>query len=277
MKHRTIVPATRGQARNPLVSPSDGSSLRHALTNLLRMLTSSDELQVELPQGQAVRVRRLVHRGTQRPVLNVPSLKLARPVQCESLLEYEAALLFDVWSLVETFAEQPVRIHYVHRGEWRLHIPDFAVMTDRRKALVEVKFQKDVDQSVLDRTCHLQRSLRRVGWDYHLLTEANLRRGSVIDNARAILRRARYATCEIRALQTLERLRIRAGSTLHDFSWSTHGHPDAVSLALLITTGYAVVEWLRPLSGSSAVWTATRENGELKAGESVQWPLALFA
>lgn len=272
MTLQTPLLAVRGQATHALTHAAVASKLLIALRGLQRQLVSSDELSVQLPLGKAVRVRRLVHRGTRRPVFKVPSIKLGRLVQCESLLECDAALLFDASSTVQAFGEQPVQLYYGDSGDWRLHIPDFAVLIDGRKAFVEIKFEKDVDADVAERTRRLQASLARVGWDYHLLTEANLRRGSAIDNASAILRRARHATCDVRTLQTLERLRQGKGRTLGDFGWNTHGSPEALALASLIITGHAGVDWWDPLTDASAVWASpcTDEEG-------AQWPLVLSA
>ena len=71
------------------------------------------ELQIEHPPAGELRVRRLVHRGTQRPVFKVPSVTLARVVQCESLLEVDMAMLLDACPHVASYREQPVTLRYV--------------------------------------------------------------------------------------------------------------------------------------------------------------------
>jgi hypothetical protein len=244
-----------------------------ALQLLPRSNTNDAGLRVDLPDGNALRMRNLVHRGTQRPVFKVPSLKLKRTVQCESILEYEAALILDAAPQVGSFGEQPARIHYMLNGDPRSHIPDFAVLLNDRKAFLEIKFAKDVGADVRERTKLLEGGLRVLGWDYFLLTEDTLRRGALLSNVQGILRRARHAVCGVETLRTLERLRVTRGQTLEDFNWTTSGSSQAASIAQLITTGLATVDVSHALCGSSPVWATESIN----VGEAAQWLLAPFA
>lgn len=267
---RTTKPLAPPRPRGDL-TPTAGHGTVDCALHLLSCTPLADPpLRVELPPAGAIRMRDLVHRGTQRPVFKVPSLKLGRAVQCESILEVEAAVLLDVAPHVSSFAEQAARIHYVLHGQTRSHVPDFAVMLGRRKAFLEIKFEKDLDAEVRERTRHLERGLPRLGWEYHVLTEATLRRGSLLSNANSILRRARHATSDVDSLFTLENLRQRRGATLRDYGWSEYGSSQALSVASLITRGLAAVDWLAPLSDASPVWATDNTNHE----EGTSWLLA---
>lgn len=264
--------APMARQRSPSAHPScveNSGSIQASLRQLLTASSNGDPLRVDLPPVGAVRMRNLVHRGTQKPVFKVPSLTLGRTVQCESLLEYEAALLLDASPQVRSYAEQPARIHFALCGAARSHIPDFAVLVGRRKAFLEIKFNKDVTTEVHERTAVLKNQLSRLGWEYHLLTESVLRHGSVLENAKSILRRARHATSEIDSLRVLEHLRSGSGKTLGDYGWTAHQSVQAANIAQLITDGHAEVDWLEPLSDTSPV-CATHALNE----EAAPWLLA---
>lgn len=264
--------APMARQRSPSAHPScvENSGTIHAsLRHLLTASSNGNPLRVDLPRAGAVRMRNLVHRGTQRPVFKVPSLTLGRTVQCESQLEYEAALLLDASPQVRSYAEQPARIHYALCGTARSHIPDFAVLVGRRKAFLEIKFNKDVTTEVHERTALLKNELSRLGWEYHLITESVLRHGSVLGNAQSILRRARHATSQVDSLCTLEHLRRGFGRTLGDYGWTAHQSVQAAHIAQLITDGLAAVDWREPLTEASPVW-ATHVINE----EAAPWLLA---
>jgi hypothetical protein len=215
-------------------------------------------------------MRNLVHRGTQRPVFKVPSVQLNRTVQCESILEYEVALLLDVLPRVTSFAEQPARVKYVLEGISRSHIPDFAVVAGKRRTFLEIKFEKDVDSDVVERTKFMEHALKQLDWSYLLLTERHIRRGAAIENAISILRRARHSTCEILLLSVLEKLRRTPNSILGEHGWATNGDLRACAIAHLITKGQAEVDMSKPLAEASAVWASDN----VAAQEGAAWLLA---
>lgn len=247
------------------------TQLKRLLAMLQRSAEGTPDLRIDLPRGEALRMRTLVHRGTQRPVFKVASVKLDRVVQCESILECEAGLLLDVCPQVRVFGEQPVRVHYLIEGQWRSHIPDFAVLSDGVLTLLEIKFQKDVDDEVLARTRWMEDALGRLGANYRLLTETHIRQGNVVQNALRVLRRARHAVCEPQLLQALEKLREVGQLPLAAFGWSVADSLEAVCIAQLIARGQATVDAWAPLSETSYVRLADASNEEEGAS---WWPAA---
>lgn len=228
--------------------------LAHALLQVRRGAPSTQALRIDLPSSGEVRIRNLVHRGAPRPVFKTTSIKLGRVVQCESALEHEAALLLDVSPAVQAFAEQPVRIHYPAQGGGRSHIPDFAVLVADRLMFVEIKFEKDVDAEVRERTRLLKEQLGTLGADYRLLTERQLRQGECVQNALRVLRRARHAISEAQLLATLEKLRAVDRVPLAAFGWSVADSEEAVGIAQLIMSGHAAIDQHGPLSDRTCVW-----------------------
>lgn len=233
--------------RPDLAAKRDLDALRaSSLTLLARAVTHGLALNIELPSGDAVRMRKLVHRGTQRPVFKVPSTKLGRTVHCESLLEVDVAILLDADPAVTLFAEQPARIHYDGDTGEHSHIPDFFVLRGDRPGFIEVKFKKDVDDAVQARTELMTRALGKAGAGYVLMTEETIRVGGSVQNALMLLRRARHAIPHAQHLAALERLRKRRELTLSDFGWSIPHSTDAVAIARLVLAGIASV----PLAGA---------------------------
>jgi hypothetical protein len=230
--------------------------LADALLQAQRGAESTHDLRLDLPPPGDVRIRNLVHRGAPRPVFKTTSVKLGRVVQCESALEHEAALLLDVSPVVNAFAEQPVRIHYLFENGWRSHIPDFAVLVADQLTFVEIKFEKDVATEVRDRTRSLEWQLGALGVGYRLLTERDLREGYYVQNALRVLRRARHAISKVQLLATLEKLRAVDRVPLAAFGWSVADSQEAVGIAQLIMSGHAAIDPHAPLSDRTCVWLA---------------------
>lgn len=253
---RPTSPPTSLPTTDTALGPPRQRLLARALLQAQRGAESTQALRLDLPPPGEVRIRNLVHRGAPRPVFKTTSVKLGRVVQCESALEHEAALLLDVSPAVQAFAEQPVRIHYTVEDGWRSHIPDFGVLVADRLTFVEIKFEKDVDAKVRERTRHLEGQLRALGADYCLLTERQLRQGDYVQNALRVLRRARHAISEVQLLATLEKLRAVDRVPLAAFGWSVADSQEAVGIAQLIMSGHAAIDSHGPLSERTCVWLA---------------------
>lgn len=231
------------------------------------MSTRVEAFRIEAPTAGDVRVRNLVHRGAMRPVFKVPSIKLQRVVQCESLLEVDLAILLDASPFVSSYGEQPAIFHFVIDGERRWHVPDFQAQLSDRRIYIEVKFEEDIDDHVLARTALLQRQLEQQGAIYLLLTETDIRKPHRIANARQVLRRACHALTDLELIGSFERLRESREMTFRDWSWDRSRTVEAIALARLLVKGMANVDWSRPLTLETTVRAANGTEGE-------PWPLA---
>jgi hypothetical protein len=282
MKAETrLRPSSRAAAKSPptcqdldaAAASSDPIPLRRRLEAFQKGALRTESVRVDLPVEGAIRMRSLVHRGTQRPVFKVPSLKLGRIVQCESILEQEAAVLMDVCSSVHSFCEQPVRIHYCMDGELRSHIPDFVAVTGGTLTFIEIKFRDDIDDAVLARTSQMKSDLRILGAKYVLLSEVDIRRGETLQSALGVLRRARQDACPARKVRIAESLLASGGLPLNQFGWNEAGSTDAVCIAQLIRDGFVNCDAFEGLTDATLVWT----NGTTSAKESTSWLPALSA
>lgn len=231
--------------------------LASALSRVRSGTESTHDLRLDLPPSGEVRIRNLVHRGAPRPVFKLTSVKLGRVVQCESALEHEAIVLLDAAPAVQSFAEQPVRIRYRTAEAWHSHIPDFATLVADRLTFVEIKFTKDIDAEVHQRTRLLETRLQTLNAGYCLLTERHLRQGHHVQNAVRVLRRARHAISQVQLLATLEKLRALGRVPLSAFGWSVAESNEAVGIAQLIISGHAEIDGREPLSDRACVWLAS--------------------
>lgn len=226
---------------NTIRTSTAQDALIQKLKALARACATEECLRIELPPPSQHRIRTLVHRGAQRPVFKMTSLKSGNIVQCESLLEHELACQLDVSARVVAYFEQPFRIHYQDDGEWTHHVPDFAVLAEDRLTLIEVKFAKDVTDDVETRTRWMVRRLAPLGIHYTLLTEHTIRFGSRNQNAIRLLRRARHAACDIQTLTTLEQMRTHRRLPLSTFGWDEPAGSEAPHIARLIVQGQVVL------------------------------------
>lgn len=252
---------------SPTQPQNPNDLLRIRLNHLARC--TAPGFRVTCPEGDSIRMRKLVHRGAQRPVSKYPSFKLERIVECESLLEVDMAILLDACPNVEGFAEQPLTLHYLAENTWRWHIPDFAMIYLGRLHFIEVKFQRDIDAEIEARTEHLKQRLTALGASYALLTEAEIRAQHWLDNARKLLRRGRHSLSELELLGYHETLRRAGASPLSNWGWVDPGNRAAIAIAHLILRGKAGVPLSQPLSPESVV--------EAYNTEVTPWPSALFA
>lgn len=220
-------------------------------------------LVAKLPGPGELRVRKIVHRGAPRPVTKVPSIKLQRIVQCESVLEAELALILDACPGVSWFAEQPVVLGYLLQGERKHHVPDFAVQAGETQELVEVKFDRDVNDAVLARTAMLVDLLAPYGIGYRLVSEGSIRAGSALGNARKLLLRGREVPSRVWSLQVYETVRASGTVPLGEFGWDRPQSCDAAGVARQILDGCLHLDMRNDITAKTPVSvspSSTREN-----------------
>lgn len=225
-----------------------------ALQRAVQICKSPNILSIDLPPEDEYRIRNLVSRASYRPTTRRFSLKLDRDVECESTLEREASRLLDACPSVFFFGEQALRIHYQCDHGRSFHIPDFAVLTREGKELVEVKFAKDVNREVLQRTELLRTHLLPLGFRYRLVTEAEIRIGSALSNAASLLQRGRVLPSDIWLHMLGNAVRTRTRIPLASFGWNTPGNTEAAWIARAILDGHVEIDLKSPITCNSAVF-----------------------
>ncbi|MBO9873519.1 hypothetical protein J7370_08925 [Xanthomonas sp. D-93] len=214
------------------------------------------------PAEDQVRVRNLVSRGAMRPIYHFTSWKLGRSVQLESGLEAQVAQQLDACPTVSAYAEQPVVMEFsTPEGVWSRHVPDFAMLQRGVPIFLEVKFTRDVDEHVLQRTQLLKGLLAPLGIDYRLVTEEDLPEPVRLENSWSLLSRGRARIPEVQALLIHEQ--ARANMTLGMLGW---GRPTiARQLARLILEGRLSVDMSQRLGPDTLAFTMQQGGGWLWA------------
>lgn len=224
---------------------------------------SPSDISVRLPIAGETRVRDLVYRGAPRPVTKVPSITLSRIVQCESVLEADLASILDACPGVPAFAEQAAELCYWHNGNLKWHVPDFVVRTGNDVEFVEVKFGRDMNREIRDRTSLLQELLRPYCINYRVVTEGTIRAGYALTNAQSLLVRGRPVPSELWGIQAQDAVRRRGAIPLSEFAWSMNGSIEAAGIARLIIDGHLHIDMSSQITDSTLIYrtqTLSQEN-----------------
>ncbi len=223
-----------------------------------------------------------LRRRTPGSFVLVPFPKGGRSIRCQGQLEAATAVIMANCPLVETIQEQPLQIWYAWRetasgleirlldqqnaarpsAPWRCSyiVPDFLVtMTDGRRHLVEVKpssklVRPDVQRKLSVAHCYAVGQ----GWTFHVVTEVELRRGSLISNLRLLNRYRRLITEP--AVLAMVKESVTAGVStfgdiLHQSSKSKNQTDARTALLHLIASGQLDVDLLsQPISETSVLY-----------------------
>jgi hypothetical protein len=139
-------------------------------------------------------VRTVSNRGRRNVIGYFPSLKMRRMVQFESTLERDLIYLLDFDRRVTAFEEQPLKITYQHEGKTLSYTPDFQVVfAGSRTALLECKPRCFVGSEENQRKFSAAQAWCAVhGWQFHVVTEEQLRAGYRLQNVRLLTQHARH-------------------------------------------------------------------------------------
>jgi hypothetical protein len=124
-------------------------------------------------------VRKVVTRSHKGFRSKFPSKKMRRMIGCESLLERDAAQLFEFHPYVLSYFEQPCKeIVYDESGEQHVYTPDFLLeFANSTTCFVEVKPQEKLRCPILcQRIRDIERSFGIRNLSFRLLTEVELHR-----------------------------------------------------------------------------------------------------
>ena len=141
------------------------------------------------PQCGKTRIRKIISRAACRPTFKYYSKKLRREVHTESHLESDLVDLLEACGGIAAYGEQSHAIYYRQDNKISRHIPDFRIETKDKVAFVEVKYLKDIDERVLDRTKFMKSHLKSLGIDYYLVSENNIHKNDYLGNAKFLLKK----------------------------------------------------------------------------------------
>lgn len=206
-----------------------------------------------------MRARRVITRGGKTIRKKFPSRKLSRQVHCESLLERDAALMFELHPLVASFQEQPSKeTYYSETGLAQTCFPDFSLrLIDGSEVLIEVKRKVDLSRPKICKKLQLI-SLRFAEQkrEYRIRTEEHIHREPLRKNLEALWEASRATRVDTgihavvsglsdQRLYTLEELTVLLGN-------------EQVVLAL-VACGRLRMDLESQRSLDSKIWTASNQ------------------
>lgn len=119
---------------------------------------------------------------------NVPSNKCGTMVKYESLLERDYIHLLEFDYHVDYYESQPLIIPYMYKGVKHTYYPDFKVITrDNKVIIVEVKPEKFLKKEEnLVKFQVGEKFCEKNNWDYLVVSEPQIRRGSLQYNIKKL-------------------------------------------------------------------------------------------
>lgn len=135
--------------------------------------------------------------------MRIPSSKLARMVECESILEGDVALLLEYSPGVVSYQEQPALIQYWDGEQMRNYFPDFeAVLLDGSRIHIEAKHSHKLAKPRLaDKYRAIATHYQLTPVQYRIITELECQREPLRSN----LRRLGYLRIKVTAEPLLTR------------------------------------------------------------------------
>jgi len=118
----------------------------------------------------------------------IPSIKLKRMVEFESLLERDAIMLFELSPGIIKFQEQPEEVFYEEDGKLKRYYPDFELVLRSGEVLhVEVKPAQKLRSPKLDKKMHAIAShYQSQNRDFRILTDQVVRQNPRFANAKKL-------------------------------------------------------------------------------------------
>lgn len=133
--------------------------------------------------------------GFKKVIGNFPSIKMNKMVCWESQLERDFIVLLEFDNDVVEYREQPLEIAFTCEGKPHKYYPDFYVRRRSSEELIEVKPAANVE--------HPENKLkflagaeycRKRGWIFKVVTDEQIRKGSIVDNLKLL---GRYALLDV--------------------------------------------------------------------------------
>jgi len=139
-------------------------------------------------------VRQPPRRRRQNFIVNFPSLKNGRSIECESVLESSYCIWLEYLPSVISYYTQPHTFTWVDESKRYHYTPDFFVLLENDESYFsEVKhdFAKQ-RQSRLDKLASFQRLCMQEGWTFHRQNQENLTSSSLFQSIKTLYSRSRH-------------------------------------------------------------------------------------
>lgn len=159
------------------------------------------------PSSGHSRAREVVHKSNCGHPRKFPSLKCRKMFHLESGPERDRATIHEIDPSVIYFQEQPFKFEYEMDGKIRCFFPDFIVHRDDGAIVVEeVKPASKVAENK-QRFDIERRAFEQMGWEFKVVTEAEMAQDSRLENSKKLLKYRRNINSTVLRELVLELLR----------------------------------------------------------------------
>lgn len=210
-----------------------------------------------------MRARKVITRSGRGIRGKFPSKKLKRHIHWETLLERDAALMFEMHPLIASYQEQPSEeTYYDECGNVCVCYPDFLLrLIDGSKVWIEVKRKIDLSRPKIRRKLELI-ALRfaELGRTYRILSEEQIRREPLHSNLEELWKATNAARVDTGVHSVVNGLSNQQLYTTEEISVLLG---DEQIVRALIAHGRLRTNLEMPLGPASKVWTAlNKEAGD---------------
>lgn len=120
--------------------------------------------------------------------MRIPSMKLGRMVECESILEGDVVLLLEYSPGVLSYQEQPTLINYWDGEQMRAYFPDFeALLSDGSRTHLEIKPSKKLTKpKIAEKYRAIATHYSQTSIQFRIVTELECQREPLHSNLRRL-------------------------------------------------------------------------------------------
>lgn len=214
-------------------------------------------VRVPYPTVNPPRARKVITRRTNRVIGLFTSLKNRALVPWESQLEFDCLRLLEVDNTVALFSAQPEVLQYELGGDEHRYYPDLRVdYRDGRTEIVEVKFEADaVEPANQARFEVVAEIYKKRGIGFRLMTERDIRREPLLENARLMLEARDLSPSPRLKLQVADSFNKKRPRTLSELEASLSFKPEQRGelYAMALQNFFDIDLTTAPLSGDSLI------------------------
>lgn len=181
---------------------------------------------------------------------------MRRPVWWESQLERDYIYLLEFDPDVESYREQPFRIQYTAESIGHHHVPDFLVIRQTKKQVVDVKPEDQARAEgnsllfrIMDEICHDH------GYEFCVVTEYTIRVQPRLSNVKLLYRYARTPIGFDAQTEIIDFIRRRGGAKILEIRQFLGRKQVSVAVLFsLLFRGALKLELNRPIDNEAFVW-----------------------
>jgi hypothetical protein len=130
---------------------------------------------------------RRITNGCRKNIGKFPSLKNGRAVWYESLIERDFIFLLEIDPDVVAYEEQPTRIRFQAGDNIHTYTPDFLVVREKARQIVEVKPENRAKEEKYQIVFQYAREIfQKSGYEFLVVTESAIRRQPLLDNVKLL-------------------------------------------------------------------------------------------